>query len=167
MILCGLLLSRKRHLSFSPSSKSVLSFAGLGVIMSGTQGDGSYRINIANGLLLYYHQYSYYSQKVRPKPNFQLESRRPRLLGLCCFRYFLNLILIFLKRQDISFRKSCRFALAARLLWCFKENCCRFSSWREKLYNFRFLRNGLDLSLGVSFHLFTFPIGVKAYFKYR
>jgi len=27
-------------------------------------GDGSHRINISNGLLLYYHHYSYYSQKV-------------------------------------------------------------------------------------------------------
>ncbi|KAK9743620.1 Glutathione S-transferase, N-terminal domain [Popillia japonica] len=32
--------------------------------MSSTNTDGSYRINICNGLLLYYHNYSYYSQKV-------------------------------------------------------------------------------------------------------
>ncbi|KRT78723.1 Glutathione S-transferase [Oryctes borbonicus] len=32
--------------------------------MSSTIGDGSYRINVSNGLLLYYHHYSYYSQKV-------------------------------------------------------------------------------------------------------
>lgn len=33
--------------------------------MSANPGDGSYRINISNGLLLYYHHYSYYSQKVK------------------------------------------------------------------------------------------------------
>lgn len=32
--------------------------------MSTGSGDGSYRVNITNGLLLYYHQYSFYSQKV-------------------------------------------------------------------------------------------------------
>ncbi|XP_060519297.1 ganglioside-induced differentiation-associated protein 1 [Cylas formicarius] len=32
--------------------------------MSATGGDGSHRINIADGLLLYYNEYSFYSQKV-------------------------------------------------------------------------------------------------------
>lgn len=39
--------------------------------MSTNTGDGSYRINITNGLLLYYHHYSYYSQKVNDSINLK------------------------------------------------------------------------------------------------
>lgn len=72
--------------------------------MSANVGDGSHRINITNGLLLYYNHYSFYSQKVifsKYRQSFYIS-----LINIITFqlRFVLTNFLTIMYRTLVEFR---------------------------------------------------------------